>query len=261
MRDVQSELDKRNIPIDRVGVSGISYPIIVLDRERGTQETVADVAMAVALPHEYRGTHMSRFVEALEDFRGKITPHELEGLTDHLIDRLEAHKAEATFRFPYFIRKSAPISKRESWSRYDVTFKAEKTDSIFSFSTEVVVAIQTLCPCSKEISDYGAHNQRAYVRLTVRMKDFMWIEELVSIIESCASAPTFTLLKREDEKYITEHAYNNPRFVEDVVREIVLRLETDKRISQFRVIVSSSESIHNHDAFAEVERAYDYKYQ
>jgi GTP cyclohydrolase I len=257
MRDVQSELDKRNIPIDRVGISGISYPITVLDKERGTQETVANVSMAVALPHEYRGTHMSRFVETLEEFRGSVTPQELEELTGQLIKKLEALKAEVSFRFPYFIRKSAPISKRESWSRYDVVFKAEKTRSKFDLVTEVIVAIQTLCPCSKEISDYGAHNQRAHVRLAVKMKDFIWIEELVSTIEDCASAPTFTLLKREDEKFITEHAYNNPRFVEDVVREIVLRLESDKRISKFRVIVSSSESIHNHDAFAEVERAYD----
>jgi GTP cyclohydrolase I len=257
MRDVQSELDKRNIPIDRVGISGISYPITVLDKERGTQETVANVAMAVALPHEYRGTHMSRFVEALEDFRGKVTPHELEDLTDHLIVRLEALKAEARFHFPYFIRKSAPISKRDSWSCYDVAFKAEKTHSEFTLVVEVVVAVQTLCPCSREISDYGAHNQRAYVRLAVKMRDFIWIEELVSIIENSASAPTFALLKREDEKFVTEHAYNNPRFVEDVVREIVVRLETDKRISWFRVLVSSSESIHNHDAFAEVERACD----
>jgi GTP cyclohydrolase I len=255
MRDVQSELDKRNISIDRVGLSGISYPITVLDKERGTQETIANVIMAVALPHEYRGTHMSRFVEALEEFRGKTTPHELEDLTDLLIVRLEAYKAEVTFCFPYFIRKSAPISKRESWSRYDVTFKAEKASSTFDLIVEVIVAIQTLCPCSKEISDFGAHNQRAYVRLAVRMKDFMWIEELVSIIENCASAPTFALLKREDEKFVTEHAYNNPRFVEDVVREIVVHLETDERISWFKVLVSSSESIHNHDAFAEIERS------
>jgi len=259
MRDVQSELDKRNIPIDRVGISGISYPVTVLDKERRTQETVADVAMAVALPHEYRGTHMSRFVEALEEFRGKVTPHELEDLTDHLINRLEALKAEVVFRFPYFIRKSAPVSKLESWSRYDVMFKAEKTKSQFDLVIEVIVAIQTLCPCSKEISDFGAHNQRAYVQLSVRMKDFIWIEELVSIIENCASAPTFTLLKREDEKFVTELAYNNPRFVEDVVRDIVIHMESDKRISWFRVLVSSSESIHNHDAFAEVERACEYK--
>ena len=254
MRDVQSELDKRNISINRVGISGISYPMAVLDKERGTQETVANVTMAVALPHEYRGTHMSRFVETLEEFRGRITPHELENLTDRLITRLEAFKSEVTFRFPYFIRKSAPVSKRESWSRYDVTFKAEKTRSEFNLVIEVLVAVQTLCPCSKEISDMGAHNQRAYVRLAVRMKDFIWIEELISIVEDCASAPTFSLLKREDEKFVTELAYNNPRFVEDVVREIVLRLETNERISWFRVLVSSSESIHNHDAFAEVER-------
>ena len=255
MRDVQSELDKRNIPIDRVGISGVSCPITVLDKERGSQETVALVSMAVALPHEYRGTHMSRFVEALEDFKGKVSPQELEALTDYLIEKLEAFKAEVEFRFPYFIRKSAPVSKRESWSRYDVAFMVEKASSKFDFVVEVVVAIQTLCPCSKEISDFGAHNQRAYVRLAVRMKDFIWIEELISIVENCASAPTYTLLKREDEKFVTEHAYNHPRFVEDVVREIVVHLETDERVSWFRVLVSSSESIHNHDAFAEVERA------
>jgi GTP cyclohydrolase I len=255
VRDVQSEPDKRNIPIDRVGISGISYPITVLDKERGTQDTIANVTMAVALPHEYRGTHMSRFVEALEDFGGKVTPQELESLTDNLIIKLEAYKADVTFRFPYFIRKSAPISKRASWSRYDVAFKAEKTHSKFELVVEIIVAVQTLCPCSKEISDFGAHNQRAYVRLAVKMKDFIWIEELVSIIENCASAPTYSLLKREDEKFVTEHAYNHPRFVEDVVREMVIRLETETRISWFKVLVSSSESIHNHDAFAEVERA------
>jgi len=257
MRDVQSELDKRNIPINRVGISGISYPITVLDKERGSQETVANVVMAVALPHEYRGTHMSRFVETLEEFRGRISPNELENLTDHLLVRLEAFKAEVIFRFPYFIRKSAPVSKRESWSRYDVTFKAEKTKDKFDMVTEIIVAVQTLCPCSREISDFGAHSQRAHVRLAVRMKEFIWMEELISIVENCASAPTFSLLKREDEKFVTEHAYNNPRFVEDVVREIVLKLETDKRISWFRILVSSSESIHNHDAFAEVERVCD----
>lgn len=254
MRDIQSEKDKRNVPIDRVGISGISYPITVLDKSRGTQETVAQVAMAVALPHEYRGTHMSRFVEALEDFiKGKVTPHDIEDFTDTLIKKLNARKAEVVFRFPYFIRKSAPVSKRESWSRCEVVFRAEKGDK-FDFVTEVAAAVQTLCPCSKEISEYGAHNQRAVVRVAVRMKELVWIEELVSMVEDCASAPTYALLKREDEKFITELAYDNPKFVEDVVREVVLKLEGDDRISWFRVLVSSNESIHNHDAFAEVSR-------
>lgn len=253
MRDVQSEMDKRNIPIDRVGISGVSYPITVLDRTRRTQETVAQVSMSVALPHEYRGTHMSRFIETLEDFKGKITPHNLEELTDAMIERLEACKADVVFEFPYFIRKQAPVSKRESWSRYDVVFRATKADK-FDFITEVIAAVQTLCPCSKEISENGAHNQRAYVRVAVRMNELVWIEELVSIIEECASSPTYALLKREDEKFVTEFAYNKPRFVEDVVREIVLNLDYNKRISWFRVLVTSSESIHNHDAFAEVER-------
>lgn len=255
LRDVQSEHDVRNIAIDRVGVGGLSYPIIVLDRERGKQATVADIEMAVSLPHDYRGTHMSRFVETLEIMRETITPHNLEGLTDNLIEKLDAQRAEVIVRFPYFIRKSAPCSGRESWSRYDVAFTAQKGGGEkFVIITEVVAAVQTLCPCSKEISERGAHNQRAYIKVAVRMSEFIWIEELVSAVEECASAPTYTLLKREDEKFVTELAYDNPRFVEDVVREVSLRFDADARIYWYRVSVSSNESIHNHNAFAEVER-------
>lgn len=254
MRDVQSDEDKRNIPLDRVGVSDVSYPITVLDRERGTQQTVATVSMGVALPKNYRGTHMSRFVEAREEFQGKITPHDLSDFTEKLRRDLDANEVEAAFSFPYFVRKSSPVSKKQSWSRYDVTFNVCHSSSHFDFVTDVSLWVQTLCPCSKEISKYGAHNQRARVRVSVKMNKFVWIEELAALVEKCASAPTYTMLKREDEKYLTELAYETPRFVEDVAREAVIALEQDKRISWFSVAVKSYESIHSHNAFAEVKR-------
>ncbi len=253
MRDVQNERDSRKVAIDLVGVRNVSYPIVVLDREQNEQQTVAQISMAVSLPHHYRGTHMSRFIEVLEEIQGKITLSRMEQITEHLRQVLEADRAEITFQFPYFIRRYAPVTKIPSYSRYDVTFWTQKEEN-FDLITTVSVPVQTLCPCSKEISDVGAHNQRARIDISVRMKNFVWIEELVEIAERCGSAPLYTLLKREDEKYVTEQAYNNAKFVEDVLRDTALELDTEERISWYKVRVVSSESIHNHDAFAELER-------
>lgn len=254
MKDIQKQHDPRNIPIDKVGVKDVSYPVTLLDPEFKEQQTVADVSMAVSLPRNTRGTHMSRFIGLLNEFQGKITLSNLENMIDTLKEKLEAEKAEISFMFPYFIQKSAPVSGILSYSRYDVTFWASKEGSSFDFILEVVVPVQTLCPCSKEIADSGAHNQRAAVTIAVRMSSLVWIEELVKIGEISSSAPLYTLLKREDEKYVTELAYGNPRFVEDVVRDVAIALDSDDRITWYRINTVSNESIHNHDAFAEIEK-------
>ena len=254
MRDVQSERDERRVTIDRVGVRNVSYPIVVMDRERGTQSTVASISMSVLLPHEYRGTHMSRLIETLEDCKGKIGPATLEALTEHLRSKLDATEAEIEFQFPYFVRKPAPVSGILSYMRHDASLKGIYKKNAFDMITGVKVCVQTLCPCSKEISQSGAHNQRTKVDLAVRMDELVWFEEMIQMVERSASSPLYTLLKREDEKRVTEQAYANPRFVEDVVRDLAIELNEDERIKWYEISVVSAESIHNHDAFAEISR-------
>jgi len=253
MKDVQNEKDTRNISIDRVGVTSVSYPIVVLDPKENLQHTVANVTMAVSLPRKFRGTHMSRFLEVLNEFKGRITLESLEQVTVDLKRKLNASGSEVKIEFPYFINRKAPVSESTSYTRYDVVFWASY-DEHFDFTMKVTVPVQTLCPCSKEISEYGAHNQRAKVSIEVRMNKRIWIEELVDVAESCASSPVYTLLKRKDEKFVTEQAYSNPRFVEDVVRDVALKLDQDDRVDWFSVSVVSQESIHNHDAFASLVR-------
>jgi GTP cyclohydrolase I len=254
MKDVQSEKDLRNISIDRVGISNISWPIQVLDRTYGTQDTVANVSLSVFLPRDYRGTHMSRFIEVLSTQEKQVTFHNMENLLRSLREHLQAEEAHAEFEFPYFITKSAPVSAAKGRLRYDARFCASMKENNFDLITELTAPIQTLCPCSKEISAFGAHNQRAHAKIAVRMNTFMWMEELAEIADACASAPVYSLLKREDEKAVTERAYNNPHFVEDSVRDLVVAMENDKRIVWYSVSVTSHESIHNHDAFASIER-------
>ena len=254
MRDVQKERDSRQIAIDRVGIRSVSYPIVVMDRESGMQDTVASISMSVLLPHEYRGTHMSRFIETLEECEGTIGPSTLEALTGHLRSKLDATEAEIEFRFPYFIRKPAPVSGISSYMRYDASLKGIYKENTFDMLTGVEVCVQTLCPCSREISERGAHNQRAKVRLQVRMDELVWFEEMIQMVERSSSAPLYTLLKREDEKCVTEQAYANPRFVEDVLRDLAVELNGDGRIKWYDISVVSAESIHNHDAFAELRR-------
>lgn len=254
MKDVQKEKDSRKVAIDRVGVRNVSYPIVVLDRKNGTQNTVASISMSVLLPHEYRGTHMSRFIETLEECGGKVGPATLETMTRHLCSKLDATEAEIEFKFPYFTRKPAPVSGILSYMRHDASLKGMYKKNAFDMITTVEVCVQTICPCSKEISLNGAHNQRTKVRLAVRMDELVWLEEMIHAVERSASAPLYTLLKREDEKYVTEQAYANPRFVEDVVRDLAVELNEDERITWYDISVVSSESIHNHDAFAELCR-------
>ena len=224
MKDVQGELDRRNIPLKHVGIKDLRWPIALKDKEKGTQNTVATVSLAVDLPHDLRGTHMSRFVECLQTL-GPVTLGSLENILDHLKDRLQAEKAFLQLNFPYFIYKTAPVSGQRAPLDIDCVYTAEK-DEQFLLRISAEIPIQTLCPCSKEISAYGA------------------------------SAPVYGLLKRPDEKFVTEQAYDNPRFVEDAVREIALRLEADKRIIWYKATVESIESIHNHNAFACVEKGW-----
>jgi GTP cyclohydrolase I len=252
LKDVQGQEDLRHIPLKHVGIKDLRWPIILKDPQNGVQHSVAVVSLAVNLPHEQRGTHMSRFVESLNSL-GPISPHDLEQVLDLLKEHLSAKKAMIDLEFPYFIKKQAPVSGKCGYLDISCHYHAEKEDR-FQLDVGVDVPIHTLCPCSKEISKYGAHNQRAYARIVIRSLKTVWIEELVKIAEEAASSPIYSLLKRPDEKFVTEKAYENPRFVEDAAREIALRLNEDKRIQWYRVSVESQESIHNHNAFACVEK-------
>ncbi len=253
MKDVQSSRDLRNIPIDKVGIKGIRYPIVVLDRKNKKQATVAEVSMYVNLPHDYRGTHMSRFVEVLNMFKGEISYKTLGVILQSIKDKLNAERSHIEFSFPYFMKKKAPVSGQESLMSYQCLIEGSFSNHL-NITTSVSVPVHTLCPCSKEISDYSAHNQRGYVTITVGMTRFIWIEDIIEIAEESASSPLYSLLKREDEKYITEYAYNNPRFVEDVVREVAIRLEKLEGVRFFSIEAENMESIHNHSAYARIEK-------
>lgn len=253
LKDVQGEKDIRNIPLRHVGIKNLRWPIIVKDKEKGIQHTVADITMAVDLPHDMRGTHMSRFVECLKEL-GPVYPAALEQILDALKEKLQAERAMLELKFPYFINKQAPVSGEEALLDLKCDYRAEKGRS-FELYVCVEIPIQTLCPCSKEISKYGAHNQRATAKIEIRSKGLVWLEELVAMAEAGSSSPIYPLLKRPDEKAVTEHAYENPRFVEDAVREIALKLEEDTRIKWYKATVESMESIHNHNAFACVEKS------
>jgi len=253
MRDVQSEKDERNISIEKVGVSSLRYPIRVMDRQNGFQNTVALVDIFVDLPSDYRGTHMSRFVEVLNRHRNNMSLSNLEKILDDVKIELKAKVSHIILRFPYFILKKAPVTNEESFMDYECAFIASKNEK-FEFMLEVNVPVHLLCPCSKEISDFGAHNQRANVKVRIKMNKLVWIEEIVDLVEDSASAPLYALLKRPDEKYITEKAYKNPKFVEDIVRDVAIALDNDKRITYYEVEAISYESIHNHNAYAYLHR-------
>lgn len=252
LKDVQAEKDGRNIPLKHVGIKDLRWPLRLKDRKQGEQHTVADVALAVDLPKDLRGTHMSRFVQCLKKL-GPVNLKALEDILDDLKESLQAERAFMRLEFPYFIYKKSPVSGLESPLDLECVYEVEKSDR-FSMVVSVKVPVQTLCPCSKEISEYGAHNQRAVMDLKIKTDEFIWIEEIAEMAEASASAPVYGLLKRPDEKFVTELAYDNPRFVEDAVREVALRLENDKRVKWYQATVESWESIHNHNAFACVEK-------
>jgi GTP cyclohydrolase I len=255
MKDIQNHKDWRNIDIDQVGVKGIRYPITVLDKNLGEQQTVAEINMYVNLPRYYKGTHMSRFVEILNEHSRRISLQNFSGILEEMKTRLNAESAHMEITFPYFISKPAPITGIEGLMEYRCSFKgalnhSQGTDLVLTIN----VPISTLCPCSKEISQFGAHNQRGEVRLQVRFRKFVWIEDLIKLVEESASSDVYSVLKREDEKFVTEKAYMNPMFVEDVVREIALKLNQDANITWFAVETENFESIHNHNAYAYIER-------
>lgn len=252
--DLQSEKDSRNIAIDKVGVKGLRYPILVEDRAQGTQHSVGELDIYVELPHHLRGTHMSRFIEILHHYHTEALIGNLEDFLKELKKSLKAEAAYIDINFPYFIKKQAPVSGIESIMTYDASFSASLKDS-YELEIGVKVPVTSLCPCSKEISEYGAHNQRSFIFIRVNYEGFVWLEELIDIAESVASCEVYSLLKRVDEKYVTEKAYNNPKFVEDIVREITLILKADPRIKSFYVESENAESIHLHNAYAMISRS------
>lgn len=247
--DIQNQTDSRKITIDKVGVKGLEYPIVVEDRTNGFQHSVADLNIYVELPHYKRGTHMSRFIEILNKYHKEAFIGKLELFLDELKSTMKAEAAYVDISFPYFITKHAPVSNIASLLSYDCVFNASLKDE-FLLWIGVSVPVTTLCPCSKEISEYGAHNQRSIIRIRVCYSSFIWLEELINLAEKHASCEIYPLLKRPDEKYVTEKAYNNPKFVEDIVREITQELEQDNRIIAFHVESENFESIHNHNAYA-----------
>lgn len=260
MRDVQSEADTRKIPINQVGVKDLRYPITVLDRANKKQETVASLSMAVNLPHHFKGTHMSRFLEILNEHRGEITMRTLPEILHALRDRLDAEAARVEVRFPYFIERAAPATGAKGIVDYDGYFIGQCNGGGDDFVLGTQVPVTSLCPCSREISDYGAHNQRGFVTIEVRARRgkgnlpvLIWLEELIEVAEASASAPVYALLKRPDERHVTMQAFDNPVFVEDMVRNVAARLMDDERIVSFKVHAVNHESIHNHNAFAEIE--------
>ncbi len=252
MRDVQKSRDYRKLAINKVGVKDISYPIVVMDKEKAFQHTVARINMYVDLPHQFKGTHMSRFVEILNAHRKDMALDKMETTLQKIKDRLGASSAHLEMEFPYFMEKRAPVSGAASLMEYACRFIGSLSDD-FDFILEIRVPVTSLCPCSKELSRFGAHNQRGIITVQVRYRDFVWIEDLVNAIEECGSSQVYSLLKREDEKYVTERAFENPRFVEDMVREAALRLRTMNNVTWFSVSAENFESIHNHSAYASIE--------
>ena len=253
--DVQSSADTRHLAINKVGIKSIRHPVVVKDKSEGVQHTIATFNMYVHLPHNFKGTHMSRFVQILNQHGREISVESFESILREMVEKLEAQSpATSKWPFPYFVNKTAPVSGVQSLLDYDVTFIGEIVEGRYRFTMKVLIPVTSLCPCSKEISERGAHNQRSHVTLTVRTKGSVWIEDLVRFAEEQASSELYGLLKRPDEKFVTERAYDNPKFVEDMVRDVAAALNADERIEAYIVESENFESIHNHSAYALIER-------
>lgn len=291
MIDIQSTPDTREVPLQKVGVKNVRYPVQVLDKNRKTQSTTASINLFVNLPHNFKGTHMSRFIEVFHKYHNDISMNNFLEMLEEIRTKLQAERAFGRISFPYFIEKKAPVSGNSGFMEYtcsyegEVTVRSEQfgiskeqlaisnekgeglllastslaatsstgdtpvTPPVARFFISIKVPIATLCPCSKAISEYGAHNQRGFVKVKVLYSKFFWIEDVISMIEECASTPLYSVLKRQDEKFVTEHAYDNPRFVEDVVREVYLGLK-EMGFKWFNVEAETEESIHFHNAYA-----------
>ncbi|HDQ04283.1 MAG TPA: GTP cyclohydrolase I FolE2 [Deltaproteobacteria bacterium] len=254
MIDIQSQKDFRNIDIEKVGVKNIKYPLIVLDRARGTQPVNASINMYVNLPRHFKGTHMSRFVEVLNEFQGQISIKTFQTILEKIRRKLSAQSAHMEIKFPYFIEKTAPVSGAKSLMEYRCLFAGENSAEKTDFLVGVRVPVTTVCPCSREISRFGAHNQRGIVTVNVRFDRFFWIEDVIKMVEESASGEVYSLLKRTDEKYVTEKAYENPKFVEDIVRSVALKLNEDDTFTWYSIEAENFESIHNHSAYAYLEK-------
>lgn len=268
MIDIQNSADHREVPLQKVGVKNVKYPVQVLDKNKKTQNTNATVNLFVNLPHNFKGTHMSRFIEVFHKYHTDISMNNFLDMLEEIRKKLDAERAFGRITFPYFIEKKAPVSQSSGLMEYTCSYEGE-VNSIRNegeaspcasaspslptrnarFFISIKVPVATLCPCSKAISDYGAHNQRGFVKVKLLYSKFFWIEDVIQMIESCASTPLYTVLKRQDEKFVTEHAYDNPRFVEDVVREVYLGLKK-MEFTWFTVEAETEESIHFHNAYA-----------
>jgi GTP cyclohydrolase I len=256
VEDVQNRADTRQIPINRVGIKEIVHPVKVRDRSSGEQHTVATLNMYVNLPHNFKGTHMSRFVELLHQER-EISVEGSRKILEEMTEKLEAEAGHIEMTFPFFVMKQAPISGVESLMDYRASLIGERRNGVTEMWVKVVVPVTSLCPCSKKISERGAHNQRSHVTIAARLREHMWIEELIDIAESEASCELYGILKRTDEKYVTERAYDNPKFVEDMVRDVAVRMNNEDRVAAYVVESENFESIHNHSAYALIERDKD----
>jgi GTP cyclohydrolase I len=250
--DVQSHADHRQLAIQRVGVKSLVHPVTV-QTAKGPQPSVATVDMTVALPPEVKGTHMSRFLEVFQAHHEPLSFHSVQALMDTMLARLESDQGYIKIALPYFVRKAAPVSGVESLMDYQATLECEVRQHQRLTTITVVVPVTSLCPCSKKISEYGAHNQRSHVTIAAQVNGPIEIEELIRIAEQAASCELWGLLKRPDEKYVTERAYDNPKFVEDLVRDIALALAQDRRIRGYSVESENFESIHNHSAYAMID--------
>lgn len=248
--DIQSRPDSRGIGIDAVGIKRLRYPVTMLTGKR-LVPTIATFSMTVGLSAIAKGTHMSRFLELLQMQTEPLSQRRFRAMTIDMLERLDAHSGAIEMRFPYFVRKAAPISELESLLDYDIRWRGEVADDgAYSFWMQVTVPVTSLCPCSKEISDYGAHNQRSHITIEAEMMGEMAVEELIAIAERSGSCEVYGLLKRPDEKYVTERAYDNPKFVEDLVRDVAVALDREPRVLAYAVEAENFESIHNHSAFA-----------
>ncbi|HPF27862.1 MAG TPA: GTP cyclohydrolase FolE2 [Steroidobacteraceae bacterium] len=252
VEDVQNRPDTRRIPIDRVGIKDINHPVKLKDRSAGEQHTVARFNMYVNLPHNFKGTHMSRFVEILHAER-EVSVESFGSMLATMTTRLEADAGHIEMTFPFFVMKKAPVSGVESLLDYQASLIGEIRNGVTEMWVKVIVPVTSLCPCSKKISDYGAHNQRSHVTIKAKLREHMWIEELIDIAESEASSELYGILKRPDEKFVTERAYDNPKFVEDMVRDVAQRLNDEARVAAYVVESENFESIHNHSAYALIE--------
>ena len=254
IEDVQARADTRRIPINRVGIKDITHPVRVKDRASGEQHTIATFNMYVNLPHDFKGTHMSRFVSILNQHEREISVESFQTMLEDMTVRLEADAGHIEMSFPFFITKRAPVSGVASVMDYRATLLGERREGRTCTWIRVVVPVTSLCPCSRDISKYGAHNQRSHVTITAKLREHIWIEELIGIAESEASSELYGILKRSDEKFVTERAYENPKFVEDIVRDVAARLNAEDRITAYEVSAENFESIHNHSAYALIER-------